>query len=129
MKCRLPYFVELEKAARGTGRRLFVWGNRFYSEYALLAGSPQIKKYPLGAPPKTFAHDYSLYGVYDLTGNVRELVQLKNSADSFAVYGGSYRNTANYAKCGTLSRFADNRTDVGMRYVIEVPKNKEKPKK
>ncbi|MBR2509651.1 MAG: protein kinase [Lentisphaeria bacterium] len=129
MKCRLPYFVELEKAARGTGRRLFVWGNRFYSEYALLADSPQIKKYPLGAPPKTFANDYSLYGVYDLTGNVRELVQLKNSADSFAVYGGSYRNTANYAKCGNLSRFTDNHTDVGMRYVIEVPKNKEKPKK
>ena len=121
MKCRLPYFHELEKAARGTGRRIYVWGNRFYHNYALLASNSDINKYPFGAQPKSFPHDYSLYGVYDLAGNVRELVQLKNNADKFAVYGGSYRNTANFAKCGTLSRLAENRIDVGMRYVVELP--------
>lgn len=128
MKCRLPYFMELEKAARGTGRRLFTWGNRFNADYALLSVNPQISQFAFGAPPKTFSHDYSLYGVYDLTGNVRELVQLKKRTyDDYAVYGGSYKNTANYAKCGTLSRFAENRTDVGMRYVIELPE-KNSPK-
>ena len=121
MKCRLPYFMEMEKAARGTGRRLYVWGSRFNPDYALLAGNPAIKSYPYGAPPKSFMHDYSLYGVYDLTGNVRELVQLRKNMDYYVLYGGSYRNTANYAKCGTLSRFAENRTDVGMRYVVELP--------
>lgn len=129
MVCRLPFFSELEKASRGTGRRLFVWGNRFYPEYALLADNPLIARYPFGAPPKTFAHDYSLYGVYDLTGNVRELVQLKNSSDAFAVYGGSYRNTANYAKCGTISRLGDNHSDIGMRYVIEIPSSEKKENK
>lgn len=126
MKCRLPYFAELEKAARGTGRRLFVWGNRFNAEYALLAVNPEIEHYPNGAPPKSFAHDYSLYGAYDLTGNVRELVRLRKNIDHYALFGGSYRNTASYAKCGTLSRFTENRIDVGMRYVIEIPKQKNK---
>lgn len=121
MKCRLPYFMELEKAARGTGRRLYVWGNNFNPAYALLSVNPAIKDYPNGAPPKSFSHDYSLYGAYDLTGNVRELVQLRKNLDYYVLYGGSYRNTLNYAKCGTFSRFAENRTDVGMRYVVEIP--------
>ena len=126
MKCRLPYFMELEKAARGTGRRLYVWGSRFNQDYALLAGNPELKNYPHGAPPKSFSHDYSLYGAYDLTGNVRELVQLRRNLDYYALYGGSYRNTSNYAKCGTLSRFSENRIDVGMRYAVEIPAESQK---
>lgn len=126
MKCRLPYFMELEKAARGTGRRLYVWGNNFNPAYALLSVNPAIKDYPDGAPPKSFSHDYSLYGAYDLTGNVRELVQLSKNLDYYVLYGGSYRNTLNYAKCGTFSRFAENRTDVGMRYVVEIPEKTKK---
>lgn len=126
MKCRLPYFMELEKAARGTGRRLYVWGNRFKSDYALLAGNAAVKEYPNGAPPKTFPHDYSLFGAYDLTGNVRELVQLNRNLDYYVLYGGSYRNTSNYAKCGTLSRFSEHRIDVGMRYAVEIPTEPQK---
>ena len=128
MKYRLPYFTELEKAARGSGRRLFVWGNRYNASYALLADNPQIKDFKFGAPVKSFPHDYSLYGIYDLSGNVRELVQLKKNfnGDKFAVYGGSYKNTSSYAKCGMISRFAENRTDIGFRYVIEIPSTVQK---
>ena len=126
MKCRLPYFMELEKAARGTGRRLYVWGNRFKPDYALLAGNAALKEYPNGAPPKSFQHDYSLFGAYDLTGNVRELVQLNPNLDYYVLYGGSYRNTSNYAKCGTLSRFSEHRIDAGMRYAVEIPTEPQK---
>ncbi len=124
MKCRLPYFEEIEKAARGTGRRLYVWGDKFNPEYALLAINPQIDKYPLSAPPKTFEKDCSPYGAFDLCGNVRELIQLRNSREKFAIFGGSYKNTSAYAKINTLTRYLENRTDVGMRYVIEIPKKK-----
>lgn len=128
IKCRLPYFSELEKTARGSGKRLFVWGNRYNPAYALLADNPEVKNFKFGANPKKFPHDYSLYGVYDLTGNVRELVKLKKdiNGDEFAVYGGSYKNTSGYAKCGTLSRFSENRTDIGFRYVVEIPSKMQK---
>ena len=119
--CRLPYFGEIEKAARGVDKRLYVWGDKFIADNALLNSTANKSEYPFGAPAGSYPNDTSVYGVQDLTGNLRELIKI-SGGDYYGIYGGSYLTDHTFAKCSSVNRFNGGINDVGFRYVIEMDK-------
>ncbi len=123
---RLPTGLEWEKACRGVDGRNYSWGNHFVPNAALLANHPHKEEYPVGAPPGTFTGDRSPYGLYDMTGNVREYIRSRGeSGPIYRVMGGSYltdgEGSGNWAPGSSLH----GENDVGFRYVLELPPESE----
>ncbi len=87
----LPSEEEWEKAARGTDGRYFPWGNVYPVPEKANFNTDAME--PAGNRPE----DISPYGVYDMGGNVAELVSTRVQQDgqAFAVIrGGPYFGTA-----------------------------------
>jgi serine/threonine-protein kinase len=124
-KCHLPTALEWEKSARGGDGRECVWGDKVIEDYAFCYENDIAhKKYKIWAPPGSFKKDVSVYGVNDLSGNVREWTSSGFSDDSpfYQIKGGSSSTGAYFMYSAFSSDTPVVPSDVGFRYVYDINK-------
>ena len=120
----LPSRAQWSKAAGGIDGTEYVWGDT-YKEGAAIINTPKLQQ--VGSTPG----DSSIYGVLDLSGNVREFVKLseKNSGikGDYAIAGGSFFSHPAVARNSNIVYSSRGGNDVGFRYVMTVEKTKSSP--
>ena len=111
--------------ARGVDGRRYVWGNGLDVNLTLTKMNKRAQeKHPFLAPPGSFKFtDTSVYNVYDMAGNVREMTSspLPGSSTLYQIKGGSAFTPATFLPCCYASDTPVVPSDVGFRYVQKIP--------
>ena len=116
---QLPTRTQWSKAAGGIDGREYVWGNEYSSGMAVIDKE-------LFSEAGSTPGDSSVYGVYDLSGNVREFVKVTAEDGKFnrnyAIVGSSYLSLPEVAGLSNIVYSSRGGNDVGFRYVMPVKK-------
>ena len=121
LKCAvaLPSRAQWSKASGGIDGTAYPWGNVYKTGFAVI-------NMPFMAPVGTAHGDRSLYGVHDLSGNVREFVKVsvKDSGlkGNYAIAGGSFFSHPEVAVNSSIVYSSRGGNDIGFRYVMPVEK-------
>lgn len=116
---QLPTRSQWSKAAGGIDGTEYSWGNEYADGKAVInkAGFQAVGSMP---------GDCSIYGVYDLSGNVREFVKVAVQSGGlkgkYAIMGGSYHSLPSVARLSNIVYSSRGGNDVGFRYVMPVKK-------
>lgn len=115
----LPSRAQWSKASGGIDGTDYPWGNVYKTGYAII-------NVPSMAPVGSSGGDRSIYGVQDLSGNVREFVKVsvKDSGlkGNYAIVGGSFFSHPELARNSNIVYSSRGGNDIGFRYVMPVEK-------
>ena len=117
----LPREEHWEKAARGTDRRWWPWGDAFYAGYI------NSRELQIGKTTRVteFSRGVSPYGCYDMSGNVWEMCDGSWIQDMRVMRGGCFLGRATFVR--TTVRWSPEDPSngahwLGFRCVKEIPK-------
>jgi len=125
---RLPRYLEREKAGRGCDGRLYPWGNKFDPEFCHMRFSRHKTSKPQPQDVGANENDKSPYGVYDLSGNIRNWCDSWFDSDKTArvIRGGSWSLYDMFCRLKCRASAKPNARDVntGFRLAYSPPLKK-----